>query len=518
MNQSPEPETLRLFNKSKWLRWIAIAVIVMLALAVRFYDLDDLPLDFHSTRQMHSMLMARGMYYQTRSDIPEWQKTMSLEQWKLEGLIEPPIMEGLTALGYQLAGTDDLRIPRVMSIIFWMLGALPLYWLARGLIDHNGAVFALAFYLILPYGAQASRAFQPDPLMVSTILWAVWAAWHWSNQPGWKWAIISGLLAGLAVLVKSVAAFFVAGAWVGLLLSSWGIKKVLKNIPFYVAVVLAALPFAAFTFYGLKISGEMAGQFSLRFFPNLWIDPVWYLRWNGEISSVVGFEWFIASLAGVFLMRKPAGRWMMLGLFAGYVAFSFALPYHAMTHDYYQEPLIPVVAIGVGAVVSALITRLDGPRWLYSAAIIGLLVFWVGLKAWDTRVALKRNDYRGEPALWQKLGDRLGHDSHVLAITQDYGYRLEYWGWLTPTNWMNSGDFMVRELAGQEFDRAKLFKEQVEGKDYFLVTAFGEFDSQAEFKDMINSAFPVLEKTDDYIIYDLKHPLPAGSTAPAEAK
>jgi len=97
----------------------------------------------------------------------------------------------------------------------------------------------------------------------------------------------------------------------------------------------------------------------------------------------------------------------------------------------------------------------------------------------------------------------------VLAITQDYGYRLEYWGWLTPQNWMNSGDFMVRELAGQEFDRVQLFKEQVEGKDYFLVTAFGEFDSQAEFKKMMTDNFPVLEQTDDYIIYDLKHALPA---------
>jgi hypothetical protein len=48
----------------------------------------------------------------------------------------------------------------------------------------------------------------------------------------------------------------------------------------------------------------------------------------------------------------------------------------------------------------------------------------------------------------------------------------------------------------------------VEGKDYFLVTAFGEYDSQAEFKKMMTDAFPVLEQTDDYIIYDLKHPLP----------
>lgn len=503
----------RLFEKSVWLRRITIAMLVILALVIRFYDLDDLPLDFHSTRQMHSALMARGMYYQTRADIPDWQKSQALQQWKAEGLIEPPIMETLASFGYQLAGRDDLRIPRVLSILFWMLGALPLYGLARGLIDRNGAVFTLAFYLILPYGALASRAFQPDPLMVSAILWAVWAAWRWSDRPGWKWAIIAGLLAGLAVLIKSVAAFFVAGAWVGLLLSVWGIKRTLAAKTFWVAVILAALPFTAFTYYGLKISGELAGQFSLRFFPNLWIDPVWYLRWNGEISSVVGFEWFLAALVGVFLMRKSSGRWMMVGLFAGYLIYSLALPYHAMTHDYYQEPLIPIVALGAGAVLSTLVSRMDGPRWLFTTAILGVFVFWVGIKAWDVRVTLKRNDYRGEPVLWQKLGDRLGHDSRVLAITQDYGYRLEYWGWLTPQNWMNSGDFMVRELAGQEFDRAKLFREQVEGKDYFLVTAFDEFNSQGEFKKMIMDGFPILEQTDDYIIFDLKHPLSTANSA-----
>lgn len=500
----------RLFDRSVWLRRIVVALVVILALVIRFYDLDDLPLDFHSTRQMHSALIARGMYYQTRMDIPEWQRTEAIRQWKAEGLIEPPIMESLAALGYQVAGTDDLRIPRTLSILFWMLGALPLYWLARELVDRNAGVFSLVFYLILPYGAQASRAFQPDPLMVSAIIWAVWAAWRWSMQPGWKWAVTAGILAGLAILVKSVAGFFVAGAWVGLLLSSWGMKRVFKSMPFYAAAILAVLPFSLFTYYGLTISGEMAGQFSLRFFPNLWVDPVWYLRWNGEISSVVGFEWFLISLIGVFLMRQSVGRWMMVGLFAGYLAFSFALPYHAMTHDYYQLPLISVVALGAGAALSALMARLDGPRWLYTAAVIGVLVYWTGIKAWDTRVTLKRDDYRGEPQLWQMLGEKLGHDSSVLAITQDYGYRLEYWGWLTPQNWMNSGDFMVRELAGQEFDREKLFREQVEGKDYFLVTSFGEFDSQVEFKQLMVNTFPILEDTSEYIIFDLKNPLNTG--------
>jgi hypothetical protein len=198
---------------------------------------------------------------------------------------------------------------------------------------------------------------------------------------------------------------------------------------------------------------------------------------------------------------------MLFGLFAGYVIYSFTLPYHAMTHDYYQEPLIPLVAIGAGAVLSTVVSKMDGPRWMLGVVILGVMTFWVGIKAWDVRVTLKRNDYRGEPQLWQELGEKLGHDSTVLAITQDYGYRLGYWGWLTPTNWMNSGDFNVRELAGQEFDREKLFQEQVEGKDYFLVTSFGEFDSQADIKDMLYASFPILEETGDYIIFDLQHPL-----------
>jgi hypothetical protein len=505
---------VRLFNHSTWLRRVVLVVLVVLAFAIRLYDLDDLPFDFHSTRQMHSALMARGMYYQSRTDLPEWQRTMAVQQWKAEGLIEPPIMESLTALGYQLVGSDDLRIPRLLSILFWMLGALPLYWLARDLIDHNAAVFALAFYLILPYGALASRAFQPDPLMVSSIIWSGWAASRWASRPGWKWAIIAGLLAGFSIFIKSVAGFFIAGAWIGLFLTAWGIKRVIKMPQFWFASVLAVLPLALFTYYGLKISGELAGQFSLRFFPALWIDPVWYLRWNGEISSVVGFEWFLAALLGIFLMPKAVGRWMLLGLFAGYVIYSFALPYHAMTHDYYQEPLIPLVALGVGAVLSSLTAKMDGPRWLLITTIIGLFSFWVIIKAWDVRVTLKRNDYRGEPVLWQQLGNKLGHDSKVLAITQDYGYRLEYWGWITPQNWMNSGDFTVREMAGQQFDRVKLFQEDVQGKDYFLVTSFGEFDSQADFKDMMYAAFPVLEETGDYLIFDLKHPLPAASVNP----
>lgn len=516
MNPSAETPSPVLFEKHRWLLWAVVVFLFALGLTIRLYDLTDLPLDFHSTRQMHSALMARGMYYENLEGIPDWQRQMAVRQWQAEGLIEPPIMERLTALTYGLIGQDLLWVARLYSIFFWMIGALALFFLAKNLTGPNGGVIALGFFLILPYGALASRAFQPDPLMVSAIILSWWAADRWRRAPGWRNAVLAGMLAGFAIFVKSVAVFFVAGGLAGLVLASLGWKNVWKNKQVWLMAALAVLPYALFHIYGVYITGLLQGQFSLRFFPQLWIDPVFYLRWNGEISSVVDFELFLAALIGVFLMREKAGRWLLIGAWIGYVLFSLALPYHAMTHDYYQLPIIPLVALGLAALIARLLNFLQGPRLMASLGVLAVLLFWTTIKAWDVRVNLKRMDYRGEPAIWQDLGKKLGPDSHVLALTQDYGYRLGYWGWITPTNWMYSGDFTVREMSGMEFDHEKIFFEQTEGKDYFLVTQFSEFEAQADLKDLLYANYPLIEDTDDYLIFDLKHPLPGGGATKPE--
>ena len=103
-------EKQTVFGDKKWLLWAAVLVIFVVGLAIRFYDLDDAPLDFHPTRQLHSALMARGMYYENLPNVPEWQRKLAVEQWKQEGLIEPPIMERLAALTYQIAGGGESHL------------------------------------------------------------------------------------------------------------------------------------------------------------------------------------------------------------------------------------------------------------------------------------------------------------------------------------------------------------------------------------------------------------------------
>jgi len=492
---------------NKWLifYWGLVILLFGVGLVIRFYDLNDPPLDFQSTRQMHSFLIARGMYYQNLASAPQWQRDLAVAQWNQEGLIEPPIMESLTALTYQLFG-EQMIVPRVYSILFWMLGGIFLFCLVRDLAGPAGSVVSLAYFLTLPYGAIASRAFQPDPLLTMLLVLSLWSMLRWDRRPTWKQAIATGIFCGLTIFTKAVAAYFIGFAWFGLLIFGKRLKNLVRDPMVWVMGVLTILPYAIFHIYGVYISGELVGQFELRFFPQLWLDPVFYLRWNGLLSSVVGFEWFLISLTGIFLMQNRGARFMWLGIWVGYFALGMTLSYHISTHDYYNEPLIPVVAVGLGVVAEKVYRNLQGKEVFYTFAVVSVMLFWVTLKAWDVRVTLKRMDYQYEVGFWTKLGDELGHSPNVVGLTHDNGYRLAYWGWMMPTDWMTQSDFAYRELAGNQYDIHTMFCEKITGKDFFVVTLFQDFDGQPELKQMLVDNYAVFDQTNEYMIYDLHRP------------
>lgn len=489
----------------RWLWFGLILLAFLLGLAVRLYDLRDLPLDFHPTRQLHSALIARGMYYAQSEDATQWMRERAVNQWKAEGLIEPQIMQRLTAFTYGLIGAPELWAARLWAIFFWTLGGIFLVMLALDIIGLEGAAFASIFYMLWPYAAIASRAFQPESLSMASFIFALWHANRWVKNPRITRAVAAGLACGLAIYIKSTSVFLLAPAVAGLVLSTFNFRSAIRNIQVWIVALLAVLPYAIYHIYGVYVLGLLGEQYALRFFPNLWFDPAWYLRWIGEMNHVIGLEVFLVSFGAALALAKKSTFGMFLGLFFGYILYGFVFSYHVSTHDYYHLPLMVPVSLGLGILFKTILNAINKDRnILCHLVMVVFILFFMLLKAWDVRVTLKRLDYRSEPAFWENLGAELGQDARVTGLMADYGYRLAYWGWLTVEPWLGTADINVRELSGAELNLQAELDRRLGENDFFVVTQFGEYNNQPLLKEYLEQYYQKFIDRQDVVVFDLR--------------
>ena len=127
-------------------------------------------------RQYHSALLARAYYLNWRGGSTAEDRRLAAGIEDDEKLVEPPLLEGVTAGVYVLTGGERLWIPRLLVAITWLVGGIFLLRLAERITSWSGAVAALAIYLFLPFGIVAGRSFQPDGVMVAALLGACLAA------------------------------------------------------------------------------------------------------------------------------------------------------------------------------------------------------------------------------------------------------------------------------------------------------------------------------------------------------
>jgi hypothetical protein len=498
------------FASSRLTLVLTLILLFGVALAIRVYDITDLPLDFHPTRQLFSATKARGMYYENLPNIPEWQREFAVQQWKTKVTIEPEILERLAAFIYRYTG-EQLWIPRLISAVFWLVGGIFIFLLARDMLSVDGAVLALAFYLFAPYGIYASRSFQPDPLMVALIAAFWWLAYRWTMKPIWKWAIVAGLIGGLAILVKFVAAFFVIGGALGALLGRFKIRELLRSPQVWTLGLLGVLPGAIWILYGNLVLGLFGGDMSGRFIPSLLASPVFYVQWQNKAATVSGGIGIMLGLLGVIIVWKREARAFLLGIWGAYLIFGLYFNYHISTHDYYSLPLVAIVAVSLAPLGDWFFARLGEAfeSWARGAVFV-VLIFGLFSTVWGVRNEMKSVDYRPQTAYWAEIREALDGEEAIVALTQDYGNRLAYWGWLRATYWPSSGDLYQAQARGNQRDIHELFAEMAAKKNVFLITDLDDFARQPELQQLL-ADYPLLVQGNGYLIYDLQHPLGAGS-------
>lgn len=498
----PQPA---LFRRSL-LWWALLGIIFMVGLAVRLYDLGAPPVDFHPTRQLHSALIARGMYYQAGASVPAWRREMAVSQWHTEGVIEPQVFERLAAWSYALAGTADLRIPRLFAIFFWTAAALFVTLIASEITGQGGALLAALFFMAWPYGVIASRAFQPEPLLIALMAAALWAALRWEKRATWGWTVAAGLLVGLAIFIKSVAVFFLGPALAVLVIFKSGWRRAVRDPQVWVLALLSLLPYGLYFIDGVYLRKYLLGQFALRFFPEMWLDPAFYLRWLSNLGRALPFEMALASLLGAFLVRRPAHRAVYLAMWAGYVIYGMTLPHQISTHDYYHLPLYPLVALGLASAAETLFQAVRGPRWLAQTAVILVLAAALVVNGYVARTAIKRSGAWEQARAWEEIGRVTGPGASVVALVDDYGSGLRYYAWVNPTIWPTEADIQFRQSAGQAFDFDSFFQNEAAGKDFFVVAPPQALEEQPRLKELLADRYAIIRQSPGYSVFDLRSP------------
>jgi len=483
---------------------ISLVALFILGMVLRLIDLNDPPLDFHTSRQLRNSIVAREIYYQLSPNADPQKSKLAVSFANSVGHYEPPIIESLVAITDRVVGGENYAVPRIWGTVFWVLAGLALFDLAHRAVSAWAGLVALAYYMVLPFSVQASRSFQPDPLMTAAFLVGVYFLYRWSEEESqhnrsWKWAILAGVFLGFAVLIKIVIAFLVGTCAIAMVLYTLG-KDFWKSKQVWTMALLMIVP--ALLYYVFFYSGRSSEYFihwSVALF-KLISSSDFYSKWLAFLGSLFGLTILFASLAGA-LIATPRLRWLLISLWIGYLAYGLTLPFQMYTHSYYHIQLIPVIALGLATAMNPLLERAAKEGFLGRVAFVSLMIAVIGYHAWVARSVLVAEDFRYEPKIWENIAAVIPEDANVIALTQDYGYRLMYFGWRKVNLWPLDTD--LAQLKNADRDTAARFDEITEGNDYFLVTAFGQLNQQPELKKILDE-HPVVDQGDGFILYDLR--------------
>jgi len=508
---------------------LLLLALMALGLGLRLFDLTDQPIDFNPTRQLRGAIIARGTYYQLNPVFNPAVRQQAQEFSASTGKYEPPILETLAAVTYLLAGKEIMWVARIYSSLFWIIGGVALFALARRMTlaalankpEPNAQVIAfwtaflsLAYYLVLPFSVQASRSFQPDPGMVMWIILSAYALYRWSEERTWKWAILAGVSSGMAVLTKAVAFYIEAVAMAAMIIYTFDflrsrpvftpLLKILGSLQVWAMGILMIGPTLAY-YLG---RGDRASQYFSSWtlaLAHLLLSPSLYLHWLNLIRELMGLVPLLLGVVGLLLARRR-NLAILVGLWGGYILYGFLLPYQISTHNYYQIQLIPILALSITPVAQAILERLFKLNTIWRLAFAGGILAAMTYYSWQAVIPLYSENYRNEPAYWQTIASYLPANGKILALTQDYGYRLMYYGWRKVTLWPNRGEQELSKLRGSNKDFQEYFQKRIADKSYFLITAFNQFNGQPNLKQFLDANFPVLARSPGYLIYDLTHP------------
>lgn len=513
MSQSKTDTGPYFFPEKGTYRWLLLFLIFIAGFTVRLNGIDIPPMDFHPIREYRSFKLARALYYESSDSIPESDKIIA--QAAKPAPLEPPILDYITSVLYRIFGGENMVIPQIVSILFWLCAAVLVLKLAEDLISPDAGIIAVAFFLFLPYGVRASRSFQPDPLMIMMFVASIYAIYKYYSNLSNRLLAAACVLSGLAVFVKPVCIFPILGAFMALRIVTMDIRSVFFRRDIFIFAAAICTPTVLYYCYAIFIAGFLKGQADKSFVPSHYLTYRYWHDWYQLMGSVMG-RWTVSlSILGVLLLRLKIQRAFLVGLWASYIIFGLIFTTHISTHDYYHLMLIPIGALSLGSLGSFLLQELRWNKGIWRFAVWCVFVVPILFTIRDAAWPVNDTGFDKAIKMYEEIGDRVNHSTNTLFLDKYYGDVLLYYGKLGGEYWPNKDEWEFEDKS-KPIERGKALLDRFiaeRAPEYFIISSMEELADQQDLKKALDEEYVIVAVTPDYIIYDLKQrKIPAGST------
>ncbi len=488
------------------LKLFIIGFLFIAAFGIRLYNINGMPRNLHPGRPYHSIIITRAYYFENSKSIPEWRREVARASSSNKPFQEPRVIEHMAAFVYRITGGEHLWAARTFFSIFWLIGGVALYVLAKRISSAEGAMFSLAFYLFLPYGVSVSRCFQPHPF----VIWILIISWlqilRYYEQPSVGRVTIAAACSALTLLVYPHTALPTFAAFSVMALYKYGPWKAI-NLKSLLFTVIALGPVVLH--YVLFAKVFIRSYAKISYTPGLlWSSFFWY-GWFNQIKNVIGFAALIGGLLGIFMFRKKLAKALLTGLWIGYFVYALIFNYQAATHTYYQIPFIPIVSLSLAPIGTLIMGRLGQTctRWYRQVPLFAFILLGFFINIHRIQQKLINPDFDRQVEIAKEIGETVGHSTKTILLTKFHNLPFQYHGEISGNYWPKSGDFRANIIRGERIPPAEERFNTIYLKDspeYFIVTDFREFFRQTDLKNFLTQNFSLLINNQKCLIFDLR--------------
>ena len=481
------------FLDTKFFEYFLLTVVLALGFGIRLYKIENPIADWHSWRQADTASVSRN-YVNDGINLllPKFDDISSIQSgiFNPEGyrMVEFPFYNAANALLAKAFPAFSLEVwARLLTISIALVTSLFLYLIGSKLLGKWGGILSAFFYLFIPFNIYFTRVILPDPLGVMFGVIAIWAFLEFFESSKKICFVLSALFFALAFLIKPYLGFY-AFPVIYLAIKKYGIKEFLRNKK----IIIWTIVFMAISFIPFLLWRVWEGRFpegipfyEWAFNGNLIrLKPSWWYWIFGERLGhmILGSMGIIPFIFGA-LNTKIKNLFIPMFL-AGSLFYVVLVANANVMHDYYQILVIPSIALALAS----------GSIYLWNSNIFNriltrfVLVISVGvmlITGWNQIVGNFNVNHPEIIEAGNALDKIAPKDALVLAPYNGdtaFLYQTKRAGWPATDD---SIDNIITKGAG-----------------YYVSVDLGSPDTK-----LVESKFKTIEKTNKYIIIDLKSPL-----------